>query len=244
MHDQIFTIGGVNYQDKELYNEVKKSADSKFPKNSYVKNLWILREYKKKGGKVNYQGKKPSSEKIKKQVKAFELDMSDFEYNLIKHKVPKEIVEAKASKDSDIQNLVEDLETLAYCNEEPDFMPDFIEVEAEKKKNVKLNKPFRTPKGPKKFSVYVKNDKGNIVKVNFGDPNMEIKRDNLKRRSSFRARHHCENPGPKWKARYWSCKMWSSKPVSSIASVLSELSFIDIFLGAEEINEETDSGID
>ena len=76
-------------------------------------------------------------------------------------------------------------------------------------RKVKLNKPFRTPDGPKKFSVYVKNEKGNVVKVNFGDPNMEIKRDNPARRKSFRARHKCDtNPGPKWKARYWSCKMW------------------------------------
>jgi hypothetical protein len=77
-----------------------------------------------------------------------------------------------------------------------------------KKKNVKLNKPFRTPGGPKKFSVYVKNEKGNVVKVNFGDPNMEIKRDDPARRKSFRARHNCSNPGPKWKARYWSCRQW------------------------------------
>tara|TARA_Y100000004_G_scaffold170980_1_gene206505 strand:- start:418 stop:1545 length:1128 start_codon:yes stop_codon:yes gene_type:complete len=71
-----------------------------------------------------------------------------------------------------------------------------------------LNKPFRTPKGPKKFSVYVKNEKGNVVKVNFGDPNMEIKRDDPNRRKSFRARHNCDNPGPKTKARYWSCRQW------------------------------------
>jgi len=75
-------------------------------------------------------------------------------------------------------------------------------------RKVKLNKPFRTPDGPKKFSVYVKNEKGNVVKVNFGDPNMEIKRDNPARRKSFRARHKCDTPGPKWKARYWSCRMW------------------------------------
>lgn len=76
-------------------------------------------------------------------------------------------------------------------------------------RKVKLGKPFRTPKGPKKFSVYVKNDKGNVVKVNFGDPNMEIKRDDPARRRSFRARHKCDtNPGPRWKARYWSCKKW------------------------------------
>ena len=75
-------------------------------------------------------------------------------------------------------------------------------------KKVELNNPFRTPDGPKKFSVYVKNDKGNIVKVNFGDPDMEIKRDDPKRRKSFRARHNCDDPGPKWKARYWSCYQW------------------------------------
>ena len=75
-------------------------------------------------------------------------------------------------------------------------------------RKVKLGKPFRTPDGPKKRSVYVKNDKGNVVKVNFGDPNMEIKRDDPARRKSFRARHNCDNPGPRWKARYWSCKAW------------------------------------
>jgi hypothetical protein len=88
--------------------------------------------------------------------------------------------------------------------------------ESGKKKKVTLNKPFRTPDGPKKFSVYVKNDKGNVVKVNFGDPDMEIKRDDPKRRKSYRARHHCDNPGPKWKANYWSCKMWSKTNVSDL----------------------------
>lgn len=90
------------------------------------------------------------------------------------------------------------------------------------KKNVKLNKPFRTPGGPKKFSVYVKNDKGNIVKVNFGDPKMEIKRDDPNRRKNFRARHNCDNPGPKWKARYWSCKFWSRQDVSKLTSTKAE----------------------
>jgi hypothetical protein len=88
-------------------------------------------------------------------------------------------------------------------------------LEAEDKK-VTLNKPFRTPDGPKKFSVYVKNDKGNVVKVNFGDPNMEIKRDDPARQKSYRARHNCDSPGPKWKANYWSCKMWSKTNVSDL----------------------------
>lgn len=75
-------------------------------------------------------------------------------------------------------------------------------------RKVQLNKPFRTPDGPKKFSVYVMNEKGNVVKVNFGDPNMKIKKNIPERRKSFRARHNCDNPGPKYKARYWSCKAW------------------------------------
>ena len=75
-------------------------------------------------------------------------------------------------------------------------------------KKVTLNKPFYTPDGPKKSAVYVNGPKGDVVIVRFGDPNMEIKRDDPERRKSFRARHNCDNPGPKWKARYWSCKAW------------------------------------
>jgi hypothetical protein len=97
---------------------------------------------------------------------------------------------------------------------EIDFTSD---IQAAKKGKAPLNKPFRLPSGSKKkFGVYVKNDKGNIVKVTFGDPNMSIKRDNPERRKAYRSRHGCDNPGPKWKANYWSCKMWSAKPVSKI----------------------------
>ena len=72
---------------------------------------------------------------------------------------------------------------------------------------VELNNP--TKGDIKKYKVYVRNDKGNVVKVEFGDPNMEIKRDDPGRRANFRARHQCDtNPGPKYKARYWSCKFW------------------------------------
>lgn len=93
--------------------------------------------------------------------------------------------------------------------EECDLYEDLEITESEYQgRKVTLNDPFRTPDGPKKFSVYAKNDKDNVVKVNFGDPNMEIKRDNPKNRKNFRARHNCDNPGPKWKARYWSCYQW------------------------------------
>ena len=75
-------------------------------------------------------------------------------------------------------------------------------------RKVTLNKPFRTSGASKKFGVYTKNANGNVVLVRFGDPNMEIKRDDPDRRKAFRSRHNCDNPGPKWKARYWSCRQW------------------------------------
>ena len=73
-------------------------------------------------------------------------------------------------------------------------------------RKVKLNKPMQGDTA--KFKVYVKNQKGNIVKVNFGQKGARIKKSNPERRSNFRARHNCDTPGPKWKARYWSCKAW------------------------------------
>ena len=73
-------------------------------------------------------------------------------------------------------------------------------------RKVKLGKPMAGD--VKKFKVYVKNPKGNVVKVNFGDKKMRIKKSNPKRRRSFRARHNCDNPGPRHKARYWSCRKW------------------------------------
>ena len=81
-------------------------------------------------------------------------------------------------------------------------------------KKVKLGKP--SSGDVKKFKVYVQNKKGKVVKVNFGDPNMEIKRDNPKRRKSFRARHKCAQAKDRTTPKYWSCRMWSSKPVSKI----------------------------
>ena len=89
--------------------------------------------------------------------------------------------------------------------------------EAEKNgKKVQLNKPFRTSDGKGKFAVYTKNDKGNVVKVNFGDTTgLTIKTGNPERRRSFRARHNCDDPGPRYKARFWACKSWSKDTVSA-----------------------------
>jgi len=73
-------------------------------------------------------------------------------------------------------------------------------------REVPLGRPMRGD--VKKFKVYVRNKAGKVVKVNFGDPNMRIKKSNPARRKSFRARHNCANPGPRTKARYWSCRKW------------------------------------
>ena len=73
-------------------------------------------------------------------------------------------------------------------------------------RKVALGKPMQGD--VKKFKVYVKKPNGNVVKVNFGDKTMRIKKSNPARRRSFRARHNCDNPGPRTKARYWSCRKW------------------------------------
>ena len=128
----------------------------------------------------------------------------------------------KMKNGKQVPNCVPVKEAAGYCSaclieaiKSADENPEYITVmqpglnEAEYRgRKVQLGKPFYTPSGPKKRSVYVKNAKGNVVKVNFGDPNMRIKKSIPARRRSYRARHHCENPGPRWKANYWSCKAW------------------------------------
>ena len=102
-------------------------------------------------------------------------------------------------------------ESCGYTFEVEKENNDLKEAEYQGRK-VKLGKP--TQGDAKKFKVYVKNDKGNVVKVNFGQGGdakggtMRIRKDNPKARKSFRARHNCDNPGPRHKARYWSCRKW------------------------------------
>ena len=98
--------------------------------------------------------------------------------------------------------------------EETNFVVGDLLTEAEYQgRKVQLGKIMQGD--VKKSKVYVKNDKGNVVKVNFGfggksakGKRMTIKKNNPARRKSFRARHNCDNPGPRWKARYWACRTW------------------------------------
>lgn len=90
---------------------------------------------------------------------------------------------------------------------EIEYDPENLSEAEYQGRTVTLNKPTRGD--VKKFKVYVKDPStGNVKKVNFGDPDMKIKKSNPARRKSFRARHNCDNPGPKTKARYWSCRAW------------------------------------
>jgi hypothetical protein len=102
------------------------------------------------------------------------------------------------------ENIGEDV----YHDVKFETSPDNDLEEAEYRgRNVPLGKPMRGDVA--KSKVYVRDPKtGNVKKVNFGDPNMKIKKSNPARRKSFRARHNCDNPGPRTKARYWSCRAW------------------------------------
>lgn len=85
-------------------------------------------------------------------------------------------------------------------------------------RKVDLNKPFRTPGGPRKFSVYTKNDKGKVVKVNFGQPGMRVRNDDPAASRSFRKRMRCDDPGPKWKPRWWACNVARYRKLLGIKS--------------------------
>lgn len=89
----------------------------------------------------------------------------------------------------------------------PIEIEDYLTEAEHRGKKVRLNSPFRTPGGPKKFAVYVKTPKGTVKKVTFGDPNLRIKNANKGRAKSFRARHNCDQKKDKTTAGYWSCNV-------------------------------------
>jgi len=117
-----------------------------------------------------------------------------------------DIIEYDVKNESDLKEFLEFIK---------EYKPDINEGEYQGRE-VKLNKPMRGD--VKKFKVYVKNPKGNVVKVNFGhggtsakkagEKTMQIQKDIPSRKKAFRARHNCDTPGPRTGARYWSCKAW------------------------------------
>jgi|688.fasta_scaffold657098_1 multidrug efflux pump subunit AcrA (membrane-fusion protein) len=125
------------------------------------------------------------------------------EYGAEAERLQKEIEAQQAEIDR--RRAAQQNEDLTADQEGTMTSADLEEAEYRGRK-VSLGKPMQGD--VKKFKVYVKKPNGNVVKVNFGDPNMRIKKSNPARRRSFRARHNCDNPGPRWKARYWSCRKW------------------------------------
>lgn len=165
--------------DKKLYSRIKSTIKSKYKvwPSAYA-SAALVKAYKKAGG---------SYRTVKETIQKPELRLEGYSIN--EHDI---IVELYFS-------VMEKLDTTL--------------TEAEYRgRNVSLGKPFRTPQGPKKFSVYVRKPNGNVVKVNFGhkgtdgQKTMRIKKSNPERRRSFRARHKCDTPGSRFKARYWSCR--------------------------------------
>jgi hypothetical protein len=114
----------------------------------------------------------------------------------------------KTPKPSDTDLMPIKLKSLKTESIKKKELVEVLEEAEYRGRKVTLNKPFYTPGGPRKRAVYVKNDKGNVIKVGFGDPNMRIKKSIPGRRKSFRARHKCDTAKDRTTARYWSCKAW------------------------------------
>jgi hypothetical protein len=174
---------GFTFEDGEIV-EGKQHGNSKI----YDK-CW--KGYRKVSGKS--RGEPGSCEKIGE---------SGLQYYTGKKKYGKDGMAAlaKAGRDGASE---EELGRIKDKYKKEEYEVDEAEYQGRK---VPLGKPMKGD--VKKSKVYVKNAKGNVVKVNFGDKKMRIKKSNPNRRKSFRARHNCANPGPRWKARYWSCRAW------------------------------------
>ncbi len=203
------------YDKKVTLSQLKKvyrrglGAFSSSHRLNQTRNSWAM-------ARVNMFLKMQAGGKVKNSYRAADQDLASGE-ELYYEQKSEDVFWEFDSIDFDLARI-DLLKANVDLYEEGDI--DLFDIDYSEAEKKTLGKPFRLPSGSnKKFGVYVKNDKGNTVMVKFGDPNMEIRRDDPDRRRNFRARHQCDtNPGPRWKARYWSCRFWSKKPVSSMAS--------------------------
>jgi hypothetical protein len=118
--------------------------------------------------------------------------------------VNEEILEYDVVNEDDVKSFIQFMKE--YTKELKEAECSCVYEAEYQGRKVQLGKPMAGD--VKKFKVYVRNGEGNVVKVNFGQKGVKIKKSNPDRRKSFRARHNCDNPGPRWKARYWSCRKW------------------------------------
>lgn len=194
---------------------IEKESDEKPLEQDFNMNAKMVNYLKDKyEGRTIYGIKegKVDKEKLKQIKKGIEVEMEHTDDPKLALKIAMDhIKEDPQYYDKLAKAGLEELNEGEFC---PQCLAQYIRDnintlnEAEYKgRTVQLGKPMAGD--VKKFKVYVKNAKGNVVKVNFGQKGVKIKKGNPKRRKSFRARHHCDtNPGPRWKARYWSCRKW------------------------------------
>jgi hypothetical protein len=181
---------GFSFEEGELVNEEKqKGLDGKA--------CW--KGYKRMGTKMK-GGKRVDN--CVKMGENSDIDESGLQYYTGKKKYGKEGMAALAAAGRDGASE-EELGRIKDKHKKEDYEIGEAEYQGRK---VPLGKPMQGD--VKKSKVYVKNPQGNVVKVNFGDKKMKIKKSNPARKKSFRARHNCDNPGPRHKARYWSCRAW------------------------------------
>jgi hypothetical protein len=199
----------------------RKDADGKsYPKCRPSKKVSkdtpkVASSYDKKEKKAMTAQKRRAEKKDPKVGKGNKPTMTHFDENMEKRKViqiSEEQFKRLFENNNEIPVLIYEDESGSVEN--TDFVVDNLLNEAEYQgRKVQLGKIMQGD--IKKFKVYVKNDKGKVVKVNFGfggksakGKRMVIKKNNPARRKSFRARHNCANPGPRWKPRYWACRTW------------------------------------
>ena len=199
----------------------RKDADGKsYPKCRPSKKVSketpkIASSYDKKEKKAMTSQKRRAEKKEPKVGKGNKPTMTKFNENMEK----KTIIQITEDQFQRLFEYNEQTPVLIYEDEfgsiqNTNYVVDDMLNEAEYQgRKVQLGKIMQGD--IKKFKVYVKNDKGKVVKVNFGFGGksahgkvMKIKKNNPQRRKSFRARHHCESPGPRWKPRYWACRTW------------------------------------
>lgn len=199
----------------------RKDADGKsYPKCRPSKKVSketpkIASSYDKKEKKAMTSQKRRAEKKHPKTGKGNKPTMTHYNEDMKKRKV----IQISEDQFKRLFEYNENISVLIYEDEsgsieKTNYVADNMLNEAEYQgRKVQLGKIMQGD--VKKFKVYVKNDKGKVVKVNFGfggksakGKRMVIKKNNPKRRKSFRARHNCANPGPRWKPRYWACKTW------------------------------------
>jgi hypothetical protein len=187
---------------KQTLREIIKEELQLFEKKN--KGLWANIHAKRK------RGEKPAKPGDEDYPKTLDIDEDDIKINKKEmHKLHKG---EKVSKNGDeieydVENMDDSKDFQNYMKENYWRVDESTLEEAEYQgRDVKLGKPMQGD--VKKFKVYVKNPKGNVVKVNFGQKGMNIKKDNPGARKSFRARHKCDQDKPRTSAGYWSCRKW------------------------------------